>query len=203
MDKENEAFLPNPILGSLIGLCPVIVVTGNFASGSIVALGILLSTLALGALMPALRSLFAERLRAPMAFGLAGVFAALYSIGVEAYSPLLFSITGVFLPLIAVNCIVLATLRRGIRNEGSLAPWMMKSAFLYFVTMIAISAFREIVGAGRLTLPLPGELAQSILLFGSPPLRLLTAPAGGFILLGCLAALYRVVQRSLRRKRIP
>jgi electron transport complex protein RnfE len=202
MDRKENAFLPNPVIGSLIGLCPIVVVSGNFASGVMVALGILLSMLALGALLPAIRGLFPERLRAPLAFALAAVFSAAYGLAAEAYSPLLSTLTGIFIPLTVVNCLILTTLRRGIRDTESIAAWVLPTAFLYFLTVVLLSAFREALGSGRLTLPTPGELPMTLAIFDTAPLRILTSPAGGFILLGCFAAIYRMILRKQGR-RIP
>ena len=154
----------------------------------------------LGALLPTIRRFFPERLRAPLSFAIASALAALFYVGVVAYSSLLASLVGIFLPLIAVNCAVLTTLRRGLRNEENIASWTLPSAVLLFLMIILISAFREVAGAGRITLPLPGTKVQSILLFSSPPLRILVAPAGGFMLLGFLACLYRFVQSKLGRR---
>lgn len=202
MDRKTSSFLPNPVMGSLIGLCPIIVVTGNFAAGTLMAIGVLVSMLVLGATLPTLRSLFPERLRAPVAFALAASLSAGYALAAEAYSPSLASLVGIFIPLTIVNCLVLTTLRRGIREEEPFTAWVLPSAFLYFATVIVISAIREVLGLGRLTLPVPGEVPMTLVLFHFAPMRLLAAPAGGFILLGCLAGLYRVVLRKEGR-RIP
>jgi electron transport complex protein RnfE len=202
MDRNDRPFLPNPILGSMMGLCPVIAVTGNFASGSVIAVGMLLSMLSLGALLPAVRGLLPERLRAPMALALAAMITALYSLGVAAYSPTIWSLTGIFLPLLLVNCLNLATLRRGIHDDESFSQWVFPAAMLYFATVLLLAAFREIAGAGRLTLPLPGDSPQTLRIFDAAPFRTLTAPMGGFILLGLLAFGYRVVLRK-QGKRIP
>lgn len=202
MEKKQDSFLPSPLFGSLLGLCPAIVACGNFASGTAVALGLLLSMLLLGILMPLVRRVFPERLWAALAFALAASLAALYSLLVEAYSPLLFSMSGIFLPLIAVNCLILGTLRKSIRMDGNLWPWLLSSAWLYFFSLVSLAAFREAFGAGRLSLPLPAGIGNNtIILFQEAPMRLLASPAGGFILLGFLTCLYRAIQ-ELRGRRI-
>lgn len=202
MERKDARFLPNPVIGSLVGLCPIIVVTGNFASGTIVALGILISMLVLGVMLPTLRSLFPERLRAPAALAIAACLSAGYSLVAEAYSPALSSLVGIFIPLTIVNCLVLTTIKRGIRAEEPFSAWVLPNSFLYFITVVLIAAVREILGLGRLTLPLPGDVPRTIIFMESAPLRLFSAPAGGFILLGCLAGLYRVLLRKSGR-RIP
>jgi electron transport complex protein RnfE len=180
-----------------------VAVTGNFAAGSLVALGILFCTLAMSLLLPLLRRFLPERLRAPVAFSLAAGNTALYAVCASAYSPLIASMAGIFIPLIAVNCVVLVVLRRGIRAEEGPRPWVIRSSLVFFASAILISFFREIVGAGRLTLPLPGGSPGALILFASAPLPILTSPAGGFILLGCLAFLYRFVQHRFLGRRMP
>ena len=202
MERKNAPFLPDPVTGSLIGLCPIIVVTGNFGAGVMMAVGVLVSMLVLGATLPTLRSLFPERLRAPVAFALAASLSAGYALAAEAYSPSLASLVGIFIPLTIVNCLVLTTLRRGIRGDEPFSAWLLPSSFIYFGVIVAISALREAIGLGRLTLPVPGEVPMTLVFFDAPPLRLLAAPAGGFVLLGCLAGLYRIVLRKGGR-RIP
>jgi electron transport complex protein RnfE len=202
MEKEKSPFLPDPLLGCLLGLCPAIAVSGNFATGSVIGLGLLLSMVSLGLLMPLVRRFSPERLWAPLAFALAASFSAFYSVLVGAYSPLLASLTGLFLPLIAVNCLVLSTLRKTIRRDEGLWTWLLPSALIYFVSLLLISAFREILGAGRLTLPMPAGFENTVGIFPEAPLRLLAAPAGGFILLGFLVLIGRVIL-DRKGKRIP
>lgn len=193
MEKEQAPFLPDPLLGCLLGLCPAIAVSGNFASGSTIGLGLLVSMVFLGLIIPFIRRFFPERLWAAMAFALAAIIAALYSALVEAYSPLLATVTGLFLPLIAVNCLVLSTLRKAIRKDEGLWNWLLPSSLLYFVSLLLISALREILGSGSLTLPLPPGFANTVAIFPEAPLRLLSTPAGGFILLGFLVFTERLI----------
>ena len=47
MTRKNAPFLPDPVTGSLIGLCPIIVVTGNFGAGVMMAVGFVLFFLVL------------------------------------------------------------------------------------------------------------------------------------------------------------
>jgi electron transport complex protein RnfE len=201
MDEKREPFVPNPVVGGLLGLCPLVAAADSFADGAVIGLGAALSALALGALLPLLRGILPQRLRSPVAFVLAASFAALYSVGVEAYSPSLASGLGLYLPLTAVNCIVIATLRHSLREDGKTFPWLLGTASGYLLVALLLSGLREFLGTGSLTLPSPGS--PSALVFSqSPPLRILVAPAGGFMLLGCFAAIYRFVLR-IRGRRIP
>jgi Na+-translocating ferredoxin:NAD+ oxidoreductase subunit E len=201
MDERLKPFVPNPVMGGLLGLCPLVAAADSFADGAVIGLGAALSALALGALLPLLRGVLPQRLRSPVAFILAASLAALYSVGVEAYSPALASGLGLYLPLTAVNCIIIATLRHSLRDEGSPFPWLLPTAAGYLLVALILSGLREFLGAGTLTLPSPGS-PSAIAFTQAPPLRLLVAPAGGFMLLGCFAALYRFVLR-IKGRRIP
>lgn len=201
MEKQRDPFVPNPIAGGLLGLCPLVAAADSLADGVAVGLGAALSALALGALVPLIKRSLPRRLRSPVAFVVAASVAALYSLGVEAYSPILASGLGLFLPLTAVNCIVIASLRHSLRDEGSPFPWLLPTAAGYLLVAVLLAALREALGMGCLSLPSPGS--PEVLAFAErPPLRLLVSPAGGFILLGCFAALYRFLLR-ISGRRIP
>lgn len=202
MQARREPFTPDPLLGALIGLCPVVAASDSLADGVVLGLGAVLSALVLGLSLPSLKSLLPARLRAPIALALAAGLAALYGLAAEAYSPLVARGLGVYLPLVAVNCLVLASLRRGLKPGEDTALGLAATAFLYLLVVVLIAGLREVLGAGRLTLPTPGLSPESIVLLESPPLRLLVAPAGGFMILGCLAAGYRLAQRA-RGRRLP
>jgi len=202
MEARREPFTPDPLLGALIGLCPVVAASDSLADGVILGLGAALSALVLGLSLPSLKSLMPARLRSPMAFALAAGLAALYGLAAEAYSPLLAKGLGIYLPLVAVNCLVLASLRRGLRPGEDSALGLAATVFLYFLVSVLVAGLREVLGAGSLTLPTPGLSPRSLVILESPPLRLLVAPAGGFMVLGCLAAAYRLVQR-VRGRRLP
>lgn len=199
MEARRDAFIPDPVLGGLLGLCPLVAAADTLADGVILGLGASLSAAILGAGLPAFREFIPDRLRAPLALGLAAFLAALFGLAAEAYSPALAAGLGLYLPLIAVNCVTLAALRRGIRSE-ELKPGLLRSSLSYLLAAVLISALREAVGLGRLTLPTPGPSPYTLVFFDEAPFRLLAAPAGGFLILGCLAAAYRFALRALGRR---
>lgn len=203
MDKSSNRFLPDPLIGSLVGLCPVVFVTANFGAGLIVAFGILFSIGGIALFLPALRSLFPERLRPPLAFGLSASIVAIYGLLASFYAPALASLAGIFIPLTLVNCIVLLVLRNGVRGEGAGGAPLLVMSLRYFAAVVFLAALREVLGAGSLTLPLPGDAERTIAVFPVAPLAIMASPAGGFMLLGLLAALYRLVERRLFSRRIP
>ncbi len=205
MGAPRDAFTPDPVLGAFLGLCPLVAAARDFASGMILGLGVALSVPLLGLAARSLRTMAPERLRAPGALVLAAGFAAVYALIIAAYSPLLATGLDIYLPLLAANCLTLAALKRGLRSEqeggGGLRGMVIMAGF-YLLAAMAISALRELVGLGRLSLPHAGLAPRVLVLTTSPPFRLLASPAGGFMLLGLVAAVYRWALRR-RGRRLP
>jgi len=212
MSDRAKPFIPNPVLGGLMGLGPLAVAARSLADGIVLGLGAALSSLALGALLPALRSRLPERFRAPASLALSTFLAMVYGLAVEIYLPIETSGLWIYLPLLAVNCLCLHSIRlsaspseRGPEKKGSFGT-IAQEATGYLVIACALGAFREACGLGTLTLPNLGSTSgggiMRIVFAPEPPLRLLAAPAGGFITLGLMTAVYRLALR-IRGRRIP
>lgn len=201
VETKREAFVPNVVAGGLLGLCPLVAASDSFADGAVLGLGVALSVLVLGFALAALKNRIPQRLRYPLVFVFEALFSALYTVAIRTYSPLLASGLDIYLPLLASNCVLSASLYRALRNEKTATSALFPSALGYLGAALVLSLIREVLGLGSLSLPTPGALL--VLRFTEvPPMRLLAAPAGGFMLLGAFAALYRLFLR-LAGRRIP
>ncbi len=207
MTAERPAFVPNPLLAGLIGMCPIVAADRSLPEGLALGIGAAFCSLLLGILASPMRGAAPDRLRPLFSLALATAAALLYSFGVRAYSPALADSLGIYLPLLAVSATSLHTIKRGSspgdqpaggERLGSIAM----EAAVFLAAAAAIGGIRELLGQGSLTIPLPrgGELRLADLSFR--PIGLLSASAGGFILLGFLAAAYRLILRKAGR-RIP
>ncbi len=200
-ETKREPFVPNVVTGGLLGLCPLVAAANTFADGAAIGLGVALSVLALGYSLAAFKNYIPQRLRYPLVFVLEAVFAALYTVGIRAYSPVMASALDIYLPLLASNCVLSTSLYRALGSGKAAAASIPASALGYLAAALVLSALREALGLGTLSLPLPGS--PLVLRYCEmPPMRLLAAPAGGFMLLGAFAALYRLLLR-LAGRRIP
>jgi electron transport complex protein RnfE len=206
MSFEKEGFVPNPILAGLIGICPLVVAAKSFAEGAAYGLGATLCALLLGLLIPPARDFLPDRLQAPASLAISAALALIYALCLGMYSPALAAGLGIYLPLLAVSGLSLVALRlssfpsrSGPDGQSRLAVIAMQSAW-FLVTSACVGAAREILGLGMLTIPTPGASLSRIAVADFSPLRILVSPAGGFILLGFLVALYRVTLRASGRK---
>ena len=217
MSDRDSPFSPDPVLGSLLGLGPLAVAARSLAEGLILGFGAALCALVLGAAIPPLRRQLPERFRAPASLILSTALALLYGLAAEAYFPVASAGLWLYLPLLAVNCLSLQAIRLSARQVARQAALqgeegyqpvdvplrfaiVLKGAGSYLVLASALGAFRELFGIGSLTLPGFGPDRFVLTLSSEAPLRLLVTPAGGFLLLGFLTALYRAILRARGRR---
>lgn len=196
----------NPALVQLLGLCPLLAISDSVVK----ALGLGLATvlvLALSTLAVALlRGIAAAEIRLPL-FAL--IFAALTSVVdllMQAYAFRLHQALGIFLPLIAANCLVLARAEAFARRNAPL-PALVDGAMMglgLLAVLLVLGALRELVGTGHL-------FAGMDLLFGPAaagwrltPLAdyvgflLALLPPGAFFFTGLLIALKNLIDARRR-----
>jgi Na+-translocating ferredoxin:NAD+ oxidoreductase subunit E len=206
VSENRDAFVPNPILAGLVGICPLVVASRSLAEGATYGLGAGISALVLGALVPPVRAIIADRLQAPATLAFSAALALAYGFCVRMYSATLAAGLGIYLPLLAVSGLSLSTLRRcsspsrygpdGRSRLGDIAS----ESLMFLLTAAFIGGAREIVGLGTLTLPTPGLELARLRVADFAPLRMLLTPAGGFILIGFVVAAYRAFSRSRGRR---
>jgi electron transport complex protein RnfE len=211
MNEARPAFVPNPVFGSLLGLCPLIAAADSLADGFFLGLGVLISILLLAMIIPFMKNLIPGQFHPSLSLALSAVVVLLYTLAVEAYSPTIAAGLDFYLPLLTVNCLCLHTMKQS-EGYGSIAGApsggmnrfgiTIREAFGYFAAAILIGAIRETIGMGSLSLPVTGIAGYRLVFANTAPLRLLVSPAGGFMLIGGFAALYRLFQRG-RGRRIP
>ena len=101
----------------------------------------------------------------------------------QAYFEELAESLGVFIPLIVVNCIILARAESFASKHRPLAAAVdgICQGLGYTLVLVVMSAIRELLGAGTLNgvEVFPSEYA----------VQMLALPVGGFLTLGCLIAL--------------
>jgi electron transport complex protein RnfE len=181
----------NPLAVLLLGLCPAAAVSARvvdalWMSAGVAAVVILAS---LGA------AIIARPLKLFAALMLSSLLAASFEICLAAFAPARAASLGIYAPLIAVNCLVLAGMDLGAGAKLSTRGVVLDAAgkaIGFAAALLLIALFREVLGAGTITLErttivLPG-LAEH-------PVRALGLAGGGLLCLGYLAGLARVISR--------
>ena len=186
---KNGIWDENPILVQCIGLCPTLAVSTSASNG--IGMGIAATAVLMGSniAVSLLRKVIPDEVRIPAFIVIIAGFVTVIQLLIAAFAPDLDRALGIFIPLIVVNCIILARAEAFAFKNGIVA-----SAFDGFgmglgftLALTAIGCVREFLGGGTIfNIPLTPAGFQ-------PALLVILAP-GGFITLGIFMALYRMLR---------
>ena len=185
-------FTNNPVFVQLIGMCPTLATTTSLQNGIGMGLAATAVLICSNAVISLLRKLIPSKVRIAAYITIIAGFVTAVDLLIQAYLPDLSKSLGLFIPLIVVNCIILARAEAFASKNGVLPSigdgLAMGLGFTF--ALCVLSTIREILGAGTLMgYPLFGDSFQ--------PAILMILPAGGFLTLGFVIALF---QKLLKKK---
>ena len=185
-------FTNNPVFVQLIGMCPTLATTTSLQNGIGMGLASTAVLICSNAVISLLRKLIPSKVRIAAYITIIAGFVTAVDLLIQAYLPDLSKSLGLFIPLIVVNCIILARAEAFASKNGVLPSigdgLAMGLGFTF--ALCVLSTIREILGAGTLMgYPLFGDSFQ--------PAILMILPAGGFLTLGFVIALF---QKLLKKK---
>ena len=113
MEKKNSVYLngilyENPTFVQLLGMCPTLAVTTTLANGFGMGLSATAVLIMSNILISLLRKIIPDKVRIAAYIVIIATFVTIVQMVLEAYVPSLYSSLGLFIPLIVVNCIILA-----------------------------------------------------------------------------------------------
>ena len=186
----------NPVLVLILGICPVLAVSTQASNA--VGLGAATTFVLLGAniVVSMLRKVIPSKVRIPCYIVLIAGLVALVQMLVEAYAFELHLALGIFLPLIACNCVIFAR-AEVFANKNKISDSIIDALGMglgFTLALLAIAAIREIFGSGTLF----GIELPVISYFSIP---ILTLAPGGFIVFGVLIAIVNKVSKGAAIKK--
>ena len=199
----REGFVSrNPIFATTAGLCPSLAVTAVVQDTfvlSVVVVAVLLSTALATSL---LRTVVGDRQRMLITLSLTATLTIVAELIISAYAPAVRASLGVYLPLVAVNAVVITQAHEmSWRSTPGSALAVAAGRALGFATgLLLIALLRESIGAGSITVRAAGEAPVVFHLswLEEFPVQVIGTSAGAFLIVGYLTASLRVIRR--RRK---
>ena len=200
----------NQALVALLGLCPLLAVTGTAING--LGLGLATTAILVGSnvTVSMIRDVVRRQVRLPVFVLVIASFMTTTELLMSAFFYELYAILGIFIPLIVTNCAIIG------RAEAFASRNTVDRALLdglsigvgFTAALVVLGAMREIVGQGTL-------FAQAHLMFGPGSewmtltliedyggFLLATLPPGAFLGLGLLIALKNVIDARLEQRRV-
>ncbi len=188
----NGLFYENPTFVQLLGMCPTLATTTSVKNGVGMGLSATAVLIMSNVLISLLRKIIPDKVRIAAYIVIIAAFVTIVEMCLNAYIPDIADQLGIFIPLIVVNCIILARAEAFASKNGVLASALDGAGMgLGFTGALAIiSTVREFFGAGTiLGFKVYGDIIS--------PMAIITMPPGGFITLGLLIALINYI---IRRK---
>ncbi|MBR5527612.1 MAG: electron transport complex subunit E [Clostridia bacterium] len=172
----------NPIFVQLLGMCPTLAVTTSASNGFGMGLTVICVLALSNFLISLLRKFIPQQVRiASYIVVISGVVTAIQLL-IKAYLPELDKSLGLFIPLIVVNCIILAR-AEAFASKNNVVMSILDGIFMgagFTIALTLLGIIRELIGCGTI-------FGFDVLLrFGYTPILFFVQPAGAFITLGVL-----------------
>ncbi len=186
----------NPVFVQLLGLCSMLAITTSISNAIGMGAAATVVLICSNLLISLLRKFIPKQVRIAAYVVIISGFVTAVELLIKAYLPALDRSLGVFIPLIVVNCMILARAEAFASKNGPVASVIdgLAQGIGYTVALLLISAVREILGSGTIAgIPLFGERFK--------PMIIAILPPGGFIILGCLIALVNKLIHTIEEKK--
>lgn len=195
MDEETTGWhefkkgfiLQNPLMVLMVGLCSSLAISNRVENGIFMGMAATFVLVFSNVIIASIRKYTPDQIRIPIFIVVIASFVTIVDLSMKAYFPAVYDRLGVWIPLIVVNCIILA------RAEGYAYKHSVRHSFLdglgmgagYTMVLLIMGVIRELLGTGKIVL-----FDKMIISLGpfNPPVIFILFP-GAFLTFGCLTAL--------------
>ena len=149
---ENGLWKQNPGVVQLLGLCPTLAVTTSVVNGLSLGLATALVMAAANGAVSPVRKFVPSEIRVPVFILVIAALVTVIDLAIHGFAEPLHKVLGIFIPLIVVNCIVLARVESfAAKNTPvpSILDGLMMGLGLAMVLAI-LGGIREVIGKGTL-----------------------------------------------------
>jgi electron transport complex protein RnfE len=204
----NGLWKNNPAIVQLLGLCPLLAVTGTVVNAIGLGLATTMVLITSNTAVSLIRNIVSDAVRLPAFVMIIAAAVTCIELLMQAFAYELYEILGIFLPLITTNCVILGR-ADGFAAKNSLGPsaydgFIMGAGFA--CVLVLLGALRELTGTGAV-------FANMDLLFGSgaadwkieffpnyQPFLLAILPPGAFIFTGLIIAVKNIIDDQIKKR---
>lgn len=193
---KNGIIDQNPTFIQLLGMCPTLAVTTTMFNAIGMGLAATAVLICSNVMISLLRKFIPSQVRIACFIVVISGFVTAVEMLMGAFLPELSKTLGLFIPLIVVNCIILARAEAFASKNGPFLSALdglgMGLGFTFALTILG--TIREALGSGTLlsgtgfTVCIPGLCEK--------PVLFMISSAGAFVTLGCLVALVQHLRRA-------
>lgn len=185
---KNGLIYENPTFVQLVGMCPTLATTTSIINA--LGMGIAVTFVLIGSnvVISFLRKFISPKVRIASYIVVIAAFVTIIEMLLKAYLPAISNSLGMFIPLIVVNCIILAR-AESFASKNKVLESALDGLFMglgFTLALAILGGIREILGNGTIfDLPLFGKNFKPAIMFILPP--------GAFITLGTILAVKNAI----------
>ena len=201
--SKNGLWTNNVALVQLLGLCPLLAVTGTIINGLGLGIATLITLVLSNSIVSLIRPWLKSEIRIPVFVLIIASIVTSIELIMNAWFHELYLVLGIFIPLIVTNCSIIARAEAfASKNnllDSAVDGFMMGLGFT--LVLAVLGGIRELIGFGTL-------FANAHLMFGSigesmtltlrenySGFLLAVLPPGAFIALGLLIAIKNIIDK--------
>ena len=187
-------FKNNPVLVQMVGMCSVLAISSSLTNAVGMGVSVTFVLVMSNLVISLLRNFIADEIRIPSFIVVIAGFVTIVQMLIKAYAPALDKSLGIFIPLIVVNCIILAR-AEGFASQNGPIPSIVdgiSQGLGYTIAISILAFFRELLGSGTLfdIGIIPEEYTIGFML----------QPASSFIVLGLIYGAFNTIMN--RKKKV-
>lgn len=191
---RNGLWTQNPVLGQMLGLCSLLAISTSTVNSVSLGIATILVMAMANIIISTLRSFIPYEIRIPVFILIIAALVTVVDLAFNAWLHDLYLVLGIFIPLIVVNCIVLARVEafaaKNSIGASLLDGLMMGIGFVWVIGLLG--AIREFIGQGTvlagIEMVVPGLQAIQVLPENYPGFLVAMLPPGAFFVLGLMIA---------------
>ncbi len=204
----NGLWKNNPAIVQLLGLCPLLAVTGSVVNAIGLAGATTMVLMCSNAAVSLVRNIVSDAVRLPVFVMIIAAAVSCIELLMQAFTYELYQILGIFLPLITTNCVILGR-ADAFACKNSLAPAVYDGFIMglgFAVILVLLGALRELIGTGALfdnmdLLFGPAAAGWKIVVIdGYQSFLLAILPPGAFIFTGLIIAGKNLIDMNIKAR---
>jgi electron transport complex protein RnfE len=204
----NGLWKNNPAIVQLLGLCPLLAVTGSVVNAIGLAAATTLVLVCSNTSVSLIRNIVSDAVRLPAFVMIIAAAVTCIELLMQAFAYELYQILGIFLPLITTNCVILGR-ADGFAARNSVGPSLYDGLIMgvgFGAVLVLLGGLRELSGTGALFANMdllfgPGAADWKVVVFNNyEPFLLAILPPGAFIFTGLIIALKNLIDARIKER---
>lgn len=199
----NGIFASNPVFRLVLGMCPTLAISTSAFNGLGMGIAATVVLVCSNLLVSLLRKVIPDRVRIPAYVLIIATFVTMVEMLLRKFVPALYDALGIYLPLIVVNCIILAR-AEAFASQNGVGDSVLDGLGMglgFTLALVLLGFIREFLGAGTVFVGELGDASFGLVLGDMPDyaMSVFVLPAGGFLTLGLVMAAINAISAKAEK----